>query len=240
VQNPDRLAATRVAIDELAAQMIVLDDGFQHRRLARELDLVLLDATQPFGFGRVFPRGALREPVSSLRRADAVCLTRSDLVSEAEREAVRERVERVAPEAQWCEAVTRPTGLLGVSGQTAPLDELRGARVLAFCGIGNPTAFARLLAGLGAETTGLVEFADHHRYTRHDIERLERAAEDADLVVCTHKDLVKVGVEGLGGAPLWAVSIEAELTVGGEELAARLRELAAQAPRDDDTVDAMP
>lgn len=239
LQNPDRVKSARVAFEELAAQILVLDDGFQHRRLARDLDVVLLDATEPFGFGRVFPRGALREPVNSLKRADLVCLTRSDLIDADQRAAIHERVAAVAPDAAWVESVTRPTRLIGVSAQPGdgpieePLATLRGRRVAAFCGIGNPAAFGKLLEGLGAEVVGFSEYADHHTYTRGDIGRIELEAEQsgADLLVCTHKDLVKVGVESLGGRPLWAVAIEAELTIGGDALGVRLRELAKRASR---------
>lgn len=239
LQNPDRVASARVAFEELAAQILVLDDGFQHRRLARDLDIVLLDATEPFGFGRVFPRGALREPVKSLKRADLVCLTRSDLIDADQRAAIHERVAAVAPDAAWVESVTRPTRLIGASEQPGdgpidePLGKLRGRRVAAFCGIGNPAAFRKLLEGLGAEVVSFTEYADHHTYTRGDIGRIEREAgsSEADLLVCTHKDLVKVGVESLGGRPLRAVAIEAELTVGGDALEVRLRELAKRASR---------
>ncbi|TWT99080.1 Tetraacyldisaccharide 4'-kinase [Botrimarina colliarenosi] len=242
VQDPDRVAAARIAIDELAAQTIVMDDGFQHRRLARDLDIVLLDATEPFGYGRVFPRGVLREPVKSLRRADVVCLTRSDLVTDSQREAVRLRVAALAPGALWCESVTRPTRLVGVAESAtddsleAPVETLRGARVAAFCGIGNPAAFRATLLALGAEVVAFVEFADHHAYIRPDVERIEReaTAAAADLVVCTHKDLVKVGVATLGALPLWAVAIDAVVTHGGEELASRLAAVAAAAPSDAD------
>ena len=237
LQDRDRVAAAAVAIDELAAQLLVLDDGFQHRRLARDLDIVLLDATEPFGFGRVFPRGALREPVASLRRADLVCLTRSDLATPAQREAIHERVSAAAPDAAWCESVTRPTRLISVPPSASeppgeePIGGLRGQRVAAFCGIGNPLAFRSMLEALGAEVVSFTEFADHHRYDRRDIERLERdaTAATADRLVCTHKDLVKVGVATLADRPLQAISIEAAFTVGGDALEVRLKELARRA-----------
>jgi tetraacyldisaccharide 4'-kinase len=237
VQNRDRVAAAQLAIEELASQVIVIDDGFQHRRLGRDLDIVLLDATEPFGYGHVFPRGALREPVSSLMRADVVCLTRSDLVSASDREAIRARAQKAAPAALWCESITRPTGLIGVGEafEPEPVEELRDARVAAFCGIGNPTAFRKLLESLGAEIASFTEFADHHAYTRADIERLEREAStaNAELFVCTHKDLVKVGVATIGELPLRALAIDAEITVGAEDLKQRLAEIASKAPADE-------
>ncbi|QDV80185.1 tetraacyldisaccharide 4'-kinase [Botrimarina mediterranea] len=237
VQNRDRVAAAQLAIEELASQVIVMDDGFQHRRLGRNLDIVLLDATEPFGFGHVFPRGALREPVGSLKRADVICLTRSDLVSASDREAVRARAVKTAPDALWCESVTRPTGLIGVGDavETEPVERLRGARVAAFCGIGNPLAFRKLLVNLGAEVAAFTEFADHHAYTRSDIERIEHetSASNAEWIVCTHKDLVKVGVATIGDLPLRALAIDAEVTVGAEELKQLLARVASEAPADE-------
>lgn len=230
VQNPDRIAAARVAIDELAAQTLVLDDGFQHRRLARDLDIVLLDATEPFGYGRVFPRGALREGVRSLGRAGVVCLTRSDLIDSIARREIRDRVHTVAPDALWCESIARPQRLLGVNAQS-PIESLAGKRIAAFCGIGNPDAFRTTLAGLGAEVVELVEFADHHAYRRADIEQLHQRVEaaGAEMVLCTHKDLVKVGLEELAGRPLFALEIAAEITVGEQALLNKLDRLAEAA-----------
>lgn len=237
LQNPDRVASARIAVEELSAQVIVLDDGFQHRRLSRDLDIVLLDATEPFGFGRVFPRGSLREPARSLDRSDLVCLTRSNLVDRGKREEVHTRVAALAPDAAWCEAVTKPTRLVGVNDVEIappieePLESLRERRVAVFCGIGNPDAFRATLRDLGAQVVAFTEFADHHGYSRGDVERLERdaVAAEADLLVCTHKDLVKIGVPALGDVPLRAVAIEAELSVGGDALEVRLKELARRA-----------
>ena len=95
VQNPDRVAGALAAVERFGAELILLDDGFQHRRLARDLDVVLLDATAPFGFEHVFPRGMLREPVRGLQRADVVCLTRVDALPAQERESIRRRAERI-------------------------------------------------------------------------------------------------------------------------------------------------
>ncbi|MGL4514169.1 MAG: tetraacyldisaccharide 4'-kinase [Lacipirellulaceae bacterium] len=239
LENADRVAAAQLAADELASQVVVLDDGFQHRRLARDLDIVLLDATAPFGFGHVFPRGSLREPASSLRRAHAVVLTRADLVEEPARAAVRERVARLAPRAVWAEAVAEPTSLVGLRSEgdfassiEAPLETLRGARVAAFCGLGNPAVFRRTLERLGAEVAWFGDFPDHHPYGRADVERIERGAREsgASAVVTTHKDLVKVAAASLADLPLWGVTIEARFTVGEELVASLVDRVAARVP----------
>jgi tetraacyldisaccharide 4'-kinase len=224
VQNPDRVAAARQAIDEFGCQLIILDDGFQHRRLARDLDVVLLDATEPFGCEHVFPRGTLREPLAGLTRADVVCLSRADLLDGAGRERIRQRVVELAPRAVWCEAAHAPRELRNASGHVWPLSALAGRRLAAFCGIGNPAAFRHALAAAGGDVVSWREFPDHHRYAAADRAELARvaAASAAELVVCTEKDLVKLPVETLGERPLWALAIDMQILAGREEFDAML------------------
>ncbi len=230
VQNPDRVAAAKLAIDELATQLVLLDDGFQHRRLGRDLDIVLIDATQPFGYDHLLPRGTLRESLAGLKRADLVCLTRADAVTDLTREEIRRRVLRYNPELLWCEASHVATTLVNSSGSERPLAELVGQRVVAFSGIGNPAAFARTVASTGAEVAATKKFADHHSYGRNDIDELASLAMscEADWLVCTQKDLVKIGVDTLLGRALWAIAIEMEVSVGRELLEARLGECVKQ------------
>jgi tetraacyldisaccharide 4'-kinase len=227
--NSDRVAAAQVAIEELASQVILLDDGFQHRRLARDLDIVLLDAWEPFGFGHVFPRGTLREPVSSLRRADIVCLTRADQVDTARRSEIRDRVRQVAEAAIWCEAAHAPQNLFTAAGTVEPIERLLGERVAAFCGIGNPFAFRATLGSLGCEIAAWREFPDHHAYTAADVAELANwtAQHTVDAVICTHKDLVKLQVETLGDRPLKALVVELSISVGQTELEESLRRTVA-------------
>jgi len=220
LQNPDRVAAAQTAVEEFDCQVILLDDGFQHRRLARDLDIVLIDGLEPFGFDHVFPRGMLREPVSSLRRADVVALSRADMISRERRVELRAIVARYNPRAPWVEMRHAPQRLLAASGRTAPLESLAGARIAAFCGIGNPAGFRHTLAQCGFAVDELREFPDHHSYARDDVEALGRQAraQQAAALVCTHKDLVKLGVDDLSGVPLWAVEIGLEITSGEREL----------------------
>ncbi len=232
LQNPDRVEAGRVAVDELASQLILLDDGFQHRRLRRDLDIVLIDATEPFGFEHVFPRGALREPISSLKRADIVCLTRSNMVDESKRSEIRERVNRYNSEAVWCESIVKPVGLLPVDEngnalERIALDQLNSKPTLAFCGLGNPEAFLHTVETLGAKLVATEEYPDHHGYKAGDIQHLGNLAKrsDAEVLVCSHKDLVKVRVPQIQGVPLYAIMIGAEIIVGEKELTEKLNPL---------------
>src|SRR5262249_30979244 len=124
LQGSDRAALAATAVEELESELLVLDDGFQHRRLRRDLDLVLLDATNPWGQGYLFPRGQLREPPSSLRRADVVVLTRCDQVEPAELERLRQEVARRAPGVPVIETVHQPLELVNADRQTAPRPRL--------------------------------------------------------------------------------------------------------------------
>jgi len=234
VQNPDRVAAAHLAIEEFEAQAIVLDDAFQHRRIARDLDIVLLDAVAPFGFEHVFPRGMLREPLSGLARADAVVLTRADMGTPAERAAIAGRVKKLAPKSLWAECVHQPEALRSSGGDETSLDAFRGQRVAAFCGIGNPSGFRHTLASCGYEVSLFREFADHHAYTRRDVESLSAWAENSTVaaVLCTHKDLVKLGLDHLGGKPLWAVRIGLHFLTGHKAIEGALEAVTTAITRD--------
>ncbi|MBX9789420.1 MAG: tetraacyldisaccharide 4'-kinase [Pirellulales bacterium] len=228
VQNRDRVAGARLAIEEFESQLVLLDDGFQHRRLARDLDIVVLDATEPFGCDHVFPRGLLREPLAGLRRADVFVLSRADLVTPERRAEIRQRAQGFAPHAAWVEARHAPRVWRSAGGLERPLEELAGRKVAAFCGIGNPESFRRTLMGAGCDVVVFREYPDHHAYNRADVDGLTawaRTAGTADAVVTTHKDLVKIGVEQLAGKPLWALVVGMEILADEAELIARLTAL---------------
>ena len=225
LQGRDRVALARIAPEELESEILVLDDGFQHRRLARDLDVVLLDATDPFGLGRLFPRGLLRESPRSLRRASVVILSRADAVQPAERANIRLASERWAGrQLAWAEARHAPLDLVDSDGSSQPIDELPRKRVAAFCGIGNPLGFESTLHGVGVELAGFRGFPDHHVYKAADVSDLARWARDtgADLALTTQKDLVKLRVRSLGQVPLRALRIGLELLAGQEVLEAAL------------------
>jgi tetraacyldisaccharide 4'-kinase len=227
IQNRDRVAGAQRAIDEFNSQCVLMDDGFQHRRLARDLDIVLLDALEPFGFEHVFPRGTLREPLAGLKRAHAVCLSRADAIAERERASIKRRVAEIAPHAIWCELAHTADCLIDSTGQTKSLASLKNQRVAAFCAIGNPAGFRHTLAGTNCEVVAWREFPDHHRFTCAELETVgtEASAKRAQLVVCTQKDLVKFQQDRLGGLPVWALSIQIQFLSGKEELEALLKQI---------------
>lgn len=232
VQNANRVAGAQQAIREHGAQLIVLDDAFQHRRIHRDLDIVLLDALEPFGWEHVFPRGLLREPLVGLRRADVVVLSRSDAVSGEQRDAIRRRVAELAPHALWVEVAQRPVGLRSAEGGQETLARIAGRRVAAFCGIGNPAGFRHTLQTSGCQVVDFREFPDHHPYPAKDLESLARWADglaEVAAIVCTHKDLVKIPRSQLGGMPLRGLEIGLEFTVGGSAFEQLLGTLIATA-----------
>ncbi|HKI36014.1 MAG TPA: tetraacyldisaccharide 4'-kinase [Gemmataceae bacterium] len=224
LQGPDRVALAATAVEELESEVLVLDDGFQHRRLLRDLDVVLIDATNPWGHGHLLPRGLLREPPSSLRRAGIVVLTRCDQVGSAERGRLREAVARLAPAAPVAETTHRPVDLSN-GAQVAPLSRLCGRPAAGFCGVGNPEAFRRTLGDLGIDIVAFRTFPDHHAYARADVDDLrawaDRQAKDC-VVVTTQKDLVKLRLTDLGGRELWALHIQLHVEAGKEEFDRRL------------------
>ncbi len=228
LQGPDRLALAATAVAKLQSQVLVLDDGFQHRRLVRDLDLVLLDATAPWGHGGLFPCGLLREPPTSLRRAQVILLTRCDLVGREEIECLKEEIQRLAPGVPIAESSHRPVGWINARGEVQPLEALQPGPVAAFCGIGNPDAFRRTLRQLGRESIGWRTFPDHHVYVRTDIDELcgwARQQPADTVVVTTQKDLVKLRLDRLGDRDLWALQIQLHFTAGQEVLDDKLQKI---------------
>lgn len=229
-QGADRVALARTAVEESESEVLVLDDGFQHRRLARELDLVLIDASQPWGHGCLFPRGLLREPPTSLRRAHVVLLTRCDQVSDSERGRLREEIAQYAPGVPLVETVHQPIEWIRSDQRTAGLDCTAARPAVAFCGLGNPEAFRHTLRTLGIDIQDFRTYPDHHAYTRADVEALRAwaAGQAKDcLIVTTQKDLVKLRVTQLSGRELWALRIGLHISSGEEELHRRLRSVIA-------------
>jgi tetraacyldisaccharide 4'-kinase len=185
--------------------VFVMDDGFQHRRLAREFDLVLLDACEPFGFGHVLPRGLLREPLSGLGRADAFLITRADQGADIEQIVKRVREYNSAAPVYRC--VHAHVGLRSREDVLHQMTALLGMRVFVFAGIGNPEAFGRQFTGMAAHRW----FGDHRAYTRRDVATILEDAERAraDLIVTTEKDWVKIAplLEGPTEIPIWRAEL---------------------------------
>ncbi len=215
--NPDRVAAARTLLapeaGALSPNVLVLDDAFQHRRIARDFDLVLVDCLNPWGFGHLFPRGLLREPLRSLQRATCALLTRCDQVDEATQQGIKDTI-RCWTSAPILASSFQPTRLVNGDGdgEVRRVEELPALRVAAFCGIGNPVGFRRTLTRLGVAIPDdrFRTFPDHHHYQPGDLDALGQWANSvrADGLLTTQKDLVKIPHAALKGVPLWALGIE--------------------------------
>ncbi len=227
LQDRDRVALARIAIDELESDLLILDDGFQHRMLARDLDLVLLDALNPFGSGRMFPRGMLREPIRSLSRASVVILSRADLVEPERRVEIRRLAERTAGPLCWVEGRQTPIGLVDHEGVDHGLGPLKASRCIAFCGLGNPEGFRRTLQGLGVDLLDFRSYPDHHVYSRTDLDDLALWAQRQRpaLILTTQKDSVKLRVDQIAEIPLLSLRIAFEPLSGVAELEQALARL---------------
>ena len=220
LQGRDRITLANMAVEELEAELLILDDGFQHRRLFRNLDVVLIDATRPPSRDYLFPRGTLREPTSGLQRGRCDC---SDAVRSGNTGRGGFHPElahaRRYPGKPVATTEHRPVDLIG--GETSEaLEGLKGRPVAGFCGIGNPTAFRRTLESLGAEVIDFRAFPDHHAYTRADVDDLIRWAgglPEGGMIATTQKDWVKLRVAELGGKPLRAVRIGMTFIEGQRE-----------------------
>ena len=234
VVDADRMRGARTALREHRPDVLLLDDGFQHRRIARDLDLVLIDAVWPFGAGHLLPRGLLREPLKELARADFLTVTRADLIGRERLTAIKERLRELAPEAPIACAGTVVRGVRPVrsdGGEALGADYLQSRRWAAFCGIGNPEGFRLTLERAGCQVGLSMVFADHEPYTRRQVgEVLDRArAAGCERIITTEKDAVKVAplLRRLVAPHLYALRTELEFTEGAAELTAAVLEAAA-------------
>ena len=202
---------------EHGAEVALLDDGFQHLRLARDLDIVAVDATNPFGFGHLLPRGLLRERPEGLARADVVVVTRADLVDEDELESLMKRLARLAGERKpVCAMRHAPRALIDSNGKKRGPGFLEGRPVGAFCAIANPYAFGLTMRGLGYKVVFSKKFPDHRRFTRGELEMVfaRARAKGATAVVTTEKDGVKLPGDLDPALPLYLLSVELEFVEG--------------------------
>jgi tetraacyldisaccharide 4'-kinase len=234
--GPRRSELARLALEGLGADALLLDDGFQHRALARDLDVVVLDAANPFGNGHLLPRGPNREPPSALGRAGLVWLSRADRAGAEGLEGLR----ALAREATGRDPVESRHEVVDVVDaaleRSLGRDALRGRRVLALSGLARPASFRATLEGLGAEVARERVFPDHHRFSGGEVEAVlaEAAAAGCGLVATTEKDAVRLPPGRTTDPRIAVVRIAAAVTAGAGALDAALdRALAAGDARRD-------
>lgn len=200
----DRVRGGRYIIEKFSPNVLILDDAFQHIRLRRDINILLADSGEGFGNGHLLPRGILREPLSSIRRAD-FALIKGGQPQGRVWEALHEYSIPYIP------FLYRPTVLYNIdSGEELPLEALKGARVVSVAGIANPASFRKSLKELGAVVEAQLEFPDHHAYSKSDGRNIEQRAAGRDMIVTTEKDGVKLG--GLvKSVPVFALKITIEV-----------------------------
>jgi tetraacyldisaccharide 4'-kinase len=189
VVSPRRVRAAEAAHELFGAQVIVMDDGYQHRALFRDINVLVMDAADPVGNGFILPAGPLREPPSAVRRADILWLVGEGGVPWC--------IRRYVPGIPVVRASYVPDGLMTKSAGTIPLEKLAGRRVMAFAGIARPGRFFETVGSVGAVLAGRAAFPDHHRYDAADVRDLNdrAAASGAELFVTTEKDLARIGAD---------------------------------------------
>lgn len=223
----ERAISAEIAINELGADCLVMDDGFQHRALARDIDIVLIDASNPFGYDHVLPRGLLREPLSGLERANIIVLTKVDQVAPGVVSGIRKRLAHMLPNTPVYETIHKPQCMYTLDewangGDGSPVDTYEYHRVMAVSGIGNPQSFTQTLTDCGYNVVHTMPFGDHHNFENDDVVDIwkEAFAHQADAICITEKDAVKLSqlhaIEDLK-IPILVLSIGIEFVSGKQE-----------------------
>ena len=217
VVGSDRYADGKVAVERLGAQVVILDDAFQHLALFRDIDLLLLPTGRFFGTQWVFPGGDLREPVSSISRATAILLTRAEQLSRADQEIARREIQKMVPRPVFLSEM-RTVRSISMEGKSETPERLSKRHLLAFCALASPEAFFATVENLGSYLTGKVAFPDHYAYRSEDLKKLVKQArrQGATALVTTDKDRVKIEpiwremlARNEGPVPIWILEIEA-------------------------------
>jgi tetraacyldisaccharide 4'-kinase len=221
----DRVRNARWAVGQ-GKDVLILDDGFQHRRIARDLNILMVDGVSMFGNGCLFPRGILREPLSSLRRSDIIVLTKTDRIGDERKREVITELRSLAPGKPVILTRHRPYFLTDVTGAAYMAESIRGEKVILVSGIVDPDYFEFLTRGLGAEVVARLDNPDHHRYSRRDIEEMRSRCykERADKIITTRKDFVKIKDLDISSIEdkLFVLDIVVEIVEGKENLLAGL------------------
>lgn len=223
----ERAISAEIAIKELGADCLVMDDGFQHRALARDIDIVLIDASNPFGYDHVLPRGLLREPLSGLERANIIVLTKVDQVAPGVVSGIRKRLAHMLPNTPVYETIHKPQCMYTLeewaNGEPgSSIDAYQEHRIMAVSGIGNPQSFTQTMTDIGYNVVHTMPFGDHHNFENDDVVDIwkEAFAHQADAICITEKDAVKLSqlhaIEDLK-LPILVLSIGIEFVSGKQE-----------------------
>ncbi len=227
IVDKDRLRGAARAIKEYAADTLILDDGMQQWRIAKDLEIITIDAGNPFGNLRLLPAGFLREPLGALSRADIFILTQVDPGQDTS--AIQDRLRKLNPRALLVESRHMPEGFSNFNkpDEILSADSLKGRAALVFSGIGNPQAFEDTVRSLGIKISGTLRFADHHDYTQADLDDIVARAKEKELdtIITTEKDAVKISRLKIGHPGIFSLHIKLGITKNEAEFDRRLFKL---------------
>ena len=238
VIGKNRIITGEYAVNQLKADVIILDDGYQHWQLARDLDIVLIDALNMFGNNFLLPRGTLREPLSNLGRAQAFLLTKVDQSNDDARDMIHNTLSRYNEKALVVESIHQPKCFVeieewykGLRITNVALETIRNQKVMALSAIGNPSSFEQTILDIGVAEVCGVRYADHHDYTMAEMQEIMQRGveENAYALITTEKDAVKIPAEFIHSVrplPLYVLSIAVHFTEGYEDLMELIKKVA--------------
>ncbi|MFQ5714849.1 MAG: tetraacyldisaccharide 4'-kinase [Candidatus Scalinduaceae bacterium] len=215
----DRVQNAKKAIKDHDVDCLILDDGFQHLRIKRDLDIVVIDSLNPFAEEILIPRGTLREPLKNLNRADLFVLSHCSLNDEDTLKSIYAKLHHINPDIPVCESIHKPVNIDRIKDNSLLEPEwLKGKKIYGLCAIGNPESFASTLRELGADVIRLRVFHDHHSYTQEELDGVitEAKALDTDAIVVTQKDVVKIRNRNINDANILSLKVEMQITKGME------------------------
>lgn len=236
----ERAKTGRYAMEHFGAEVAILDDGYQHWQLERDLDILLVDAVNVFGNGYILPRGTLREPISHISRADISLMTKVDQAAAGSCDYIRETVHRYNPEARIVESIHQPRCFIpltewyvNIASQGIDIAQMRGKRIMAVSAIGNPASFEQTLSDLGAVIIESLRYPDHHDYAMSEMTDIFQQAENAgaEAIVITEKDAVKIPADVARekwSIPIYVICVEVNFQKGSEGLADLLKKRLAE------------
>lgn len=224
----DRVTSAQLAVSE-GKDVLILDDGFQHRRIARDLNILMLDSTKMFGNRFLLPRGTLREPIRSLKRADFFMLSKTDRINEEQKEEIMRQLNTTFPGKPVVSTRHKPSFLTDVTGSAHSIDSLCGKKVMLLSGIADPDYFAFLVEQTGAAIISRLDYPDHHCYRQMDIGKVyaKCATENIEAIIVTKKDHVKLKELDISSIEdkVFVMNIIVDIVRGKERLVARLNSI---------------
>lgn len=219
VVDADRRRGINKAVAEYGVDTVILDDAFQQWRIKKDLEIVVIDAANPFGNRNMIPRGILRQPVSSLKKADIFVLTKTNLNPDTGN--LSDFLNRIGPLADIIKSVHKPAGLYSMKdNQVINPDILKGKTVTLVCGIGDPGSFKSIISGLNINIGLSFDFRDHHTYSRQDLDAILRASREKSIgiIITTEKDAVKLSAAGCRPpAEILVLRVELKITDSNDE-----------------------